>query len=112
MRFKVWAPEATEVAIEADGVRQHMRSGGGGWWQADVPDASHGTDYGFVLDGGSPRPDPRSRWQPYGPHRPSRVYDHGRYTWADDHWRGVQLAGSIIYELHLGTFTEAGTFDA
>ena len=112
MRFQVWAPRASEVVLEADGVRQQMRADDGGWWSADVADAGHGTDYGFHLDGGDPRPDPRSRWQPYGPHGPSRVYDERRFTWTDDAWRGLPLAGSVIYELHVGTFTSEGTFDS
>ena len=112
MRFQVWAPRASDVVLEADGVREQMRAGDGGWWWAEVPDAAHGTDYGFRLDGGDPRPDPRSAWQPYGPHGPSRVHDASRFTWTDDRWRGVPLAGSVLYELHVGTFTPPGTFDA
>ena len=105
MRLQVWAPSASEVVLEADGVRQQMRADDGGWWSAEVVDAEHGTDYGFHLEGGEPRPDPRSAWQPYGPHGPSRVYDDSRFTWTDDAWRGVPLAGSVLYELHVGTFT-------
>jgi maltooligosyltrehalose trehalohydrolase len=112
VRFEVWAPRAGEVVIEADGVRQQMLAEDGGRWSAEVADAGPGTDYGFHLDGGDPRPDPRSRWQPYGPHGPSRVYDHDLFTWTDDGWRGVPLAGAVMYELHIGTFTEPGTFDA
>ena len=111
MRFRVWAPRADEVVLETEGVRQQMRADVGGWWSAEVADAGHGTDYGFHLDGGDPRPDPRSAWQPYGPHGPSRVYDDDRFIWTDDGWRGLPLAGSVLYELHIGTFTEAGTFD-
>jgi maltooligosyltrehalose trehalohydrolase len=112
MRFEVWAPRAGEVVIEADGVRQQMLAEDGGWWTAEVADAGPGTDYGFHLDGGDPRPDPRSRWQPYGPHGPSRVYDESQFGWSDHGWRGVPLAGSVLYELHVGTFTPEGTFDA
>ena len=111
MRFQVWAPRAADVVIEADGVRQHMRADASGWWSVEVADATHGTDYGFRLDGGGLRPDPRSAWQPYGPHGPSRVDDPSRFDWADGDWAGAQLAGSVLYEVHIGTFTQQGTFD-
>nr|WP_245635356.1 malto-oligosyltrehalose trehalohydrolase [Dactylosporangium aurantiacum] len=88
----------------------------GGWWTLTLPDAGHGTEYGFVLDDGSggPQvlPDPRSRRQPHGVHGLSQVYEHDRYTWNDGGWTGRQLPGSVIYELHVGTFTPGGTFDS
>ena len=61
---------------------------------------------------GPPLPDPRSAWQPHGVHGPSRVLDHTAYGWGDGAWRGVPLQGSVIYELHVGTFTPEGTLDA
>jgi maltooligosyltrehalose trehalohydrolase len=96
-----------------DGTMYAMAGAADGWYRADVPAAGHGSDYGFLLDDDpTPLPDPRSRWQPYGVHGLSRLYDHSRFRWTDDAWRGVQLAGSVLYELHVGTFTEAGTLDA
>src|SRR3954468_22076935 len=83
-----------------------------GWWQVVVPEAQHGSDYAFCVDGGEPRPDPRSAWQPDGVHGPRRVYDHARFEWSDDRWRGVARAGTVLYEMHVGTFTSEGTFDA
>ena len=80
-----------------------------GWWQADVAEVS---DYAFRIDGGDPLPDPRSRWQPAGVNGPSRTYDHGAFRWTDGSWPGSPLAGSVIYELHVGTFSQIGTFDA
>ncbi|GII91224.1 malto-oligosyltrehalose trehalohydrolase [Sinosporangium siamense] len=77
-----------------------------------MPGAGHGTDYAFRIDGGPPLPDPRTRRQPYGIFGPSRVYDHGRFTWSDHDWRGRDLRGAVIYELHIGTFTPEGTFAA
>jgi maltooligosyltrehalose trehalohydrolase len=90
-----------------------MKATGGGWWAAEVPSAGHGQDYAFQFEGGAPElPDPRSRWQPNGVHGRSRLFDHSSLTWTDSGWRGVPLAGSVLYELHVGTFTREGTFDA
>jgi len=83
----------------------------GGWWMADVADAGPGTDYGFRVDGGPMRPDPRSAWQPAGIDGPSRLVDHGAFAWHDQEWRGLHLPSAVLYELHIGTFTPAGTFD-
>ncbi len=111
--FEVWAPAAGAVSVLVDGARVPLEASGGGWWRADVPTAGHGSDYAYLLDDDqTPLPDPRSRWQPQGVHGPSRVYDDSRFRWTDDGWRGVQLAGSVVYELHVGTFTEEGTLDA
>ena len=79
-----------------------------GWWTA----TSDLEDYGFRVDGGPVRPDPRSPWQPDGVHALSRVYDHSAFAWTDQRWRGVPLPGAVLYELHVGTFTAEGTFDA
>jgi maltooligosyltrehalose trehalohydrolase len=108
--LRVWAPLPESVELEIDGDRRPMTAVGGGWWQAEA--GAPGTDYAFVLDGGDPRPDPRSAWQPHGVHGPSRLVDHSAFGWTDQRWRGVPLAGSVLYELHVGTFTPEGTFDA
>jgi maltooligosyltrehalose trehalohydrolase len=84
----------------------------GGWWSADVPAAGPGSDYAFLLDGGEPLPDPRSPWQPSGVHGPSRLVDHQTFPWQDQRWQAGPLAAAVLYELHVGTFTPAGTFDA
>ncbi|MFI0357745.1 malto-oligosyltrehalose trehalohydrolase [Actinomadura sp. 9N407] len=118
-RFEVWAPDAERVQVatwkgEAP-VRRLMSpvEGRHGWWGADVPEAGHGTDYGFVLgDQDEILPDPRSPWQPHGAHGASRVYEHDRFAWTDRAWRGRPLPGSVLYELHVGTFTQEGTFGA
>ncbi|QBI54545.1 Malto-oligosyltrehalose trehalohydrolase [Streptomonospora litoralis] len=84
-----------------------------GWWRLRIPSARPGDDYAFVLDGSDePLPDPRSAHQPHGVHGPSRIYDHTAFTWTDAGWRGRALPGSILYELHVGTFTREGTLDA
>ncbi|RQX11650.1 malto-oligosyltrehalose trehalohydrolase, partial [Micromonospora arida] len=110
--FSVWAPDATRVRLRLAGDTDHeMRAATDGWWKVDVPDA--GADYSFLLnDDETPLPDPRSPWQPAGVHGPSRRYDHLAFQWTDSSWTGRQLPGSILYELHIGTFTPEGTFDA
>lgn len=111
--FEVWAPFATRVDVEIDGADRHeMTRGDGGWWTAEVPGAGHGTDYTFRVDGGDPLPDPRTLWQPSGVFGPSRVYEHERFEWTDQSWHGRTLPGSVIYEMHVGTFTTDGTFDS
>jgi maltooligosyltrehalose trehalohydrolase len=83
-----------------------------GWWSLAVAEAGPRTRYGFSLDGGPARPDPRSASQPDGVGDMSEVVDHGCFQWTDAMWRGVSLRGAVLYELHVGTFTRAGTFDA
>ncbi len=92
--------------------REPMRETDDGWWFASLPDAGPGTDYAFAIDGGEPRPDPRSAWQPDGVHGPSRVFDPDRHDWQDIGWAGRAAKGSVFYELHIGTFTPEGTLDS
>jgi malto-oligosyltrehalose trehalohydrolase len=114
--FRVWAPAAATVDLELAGQRYPMaRDTAGhdaGWWGVDVPDVAAGTDYGFRLDDGETLPDPRSLRQPSGVKGLSRTYDHAAFGWTDRDWRGTPLPGSVIYEMHAGTFTPEGTFDA
>ncbi|WP_028647609.1 malto-oligosyltrehalose trehalohydrolase [Nocardiopsis sp. CNT312] len=108
--FSVWAPRADRVRLRADGTDHPMRSDADGWWHARVEGAGPGTDYAYLLDDDStPLPDPRSRWQPHGVHAASRVYDHAAHIWTDAAWTGRPLAGAVVYELHVGTFTPDGT---
>jgi maltooligosyltrehalose trehalohydrolase len=107
--FRVWAPEASEISLRHGDDDRAMAERAGGWWQLAANDIGHGDDYAFRVNGSEPRPDPRSLWQPEGVHAASRVYDHDTYEWHDGSWRGVPLAGSVLYELHVGTFTEQGT---
>ncbi len=110
--MRVWAPGKDRVEAEVAGERHDMTGTDDGWWQVDVPAAAPGTDYAFRVDGGEPRPDPRSAWQPQGVDGPSRLVDHSAFAWTDAGWRGLPLAGAVLYELHIGTFTPDGTFDA
>jgi maltooligosyltrehalose trehalohydrolase len=112
MRPEVWAPNATRVdLVLADGPTVRLAATGDGWFGGG-PDLDHGARYGFSLDGSAPLPDPRSRWQPDGVHGLSAVDDPRRHTWTDDGWRGLDLLGGAIYELHVGTFSASGTLDA
>jgi maltooligosyltrehalose trehalohydrolase len=109
--FGVWAPEQDRMRLWTDGHVVPMTRGGGGWWHADVADG--GPDYAYLIgDEDTPRPDPRSRWQPDGVHGVSRRYDHAAFAWTDQSWTGRALPGAVIYEMHIGTFTPDGTFDA
>ncbi|MBM7788427.1 malto-oligosyltrehalose trehalohydrolase [Tenggerimyces flavus] len=111
--FRLWAPLATDtVTVHLGPVTVPMERHNRGWWTAEVSDAGQGTRYAFSVDEGPARPDPRSRWQPDGVHAPSAVYEHSLFAWTDDAWRGVGLAGAVAYEVHVGTFTASGTFDA
>jgi maltooligosyltrehalose trehalohydrolase len=110
-RFEVWAPGHRLVEVDLDGARVAMTEGTGGWWWADVPGAGPGTRYRYAVDGGPPRPDPRSPWQPQGIDGPSALVDHSGFEWHDGAWRGANLARAVLYELHVGTFSDEGTFD-
>jgi maltooligosyltrehalose trehalohydrolase len=108
----VWAPDRTRVRLHANGLDAELTQDDHGWWHGPDP-LQPGTGYAFLLDDDdTPLPDPRSRWQPDGVHGPSRVYDHAAYGWTDQAWTGRALPGAVIYELHIGTFTAGGTFDA
>ncbi|WP_380168432.1 malto-oligosyltrehalose trehalohydrolase [Jannaschia sp. R86511] len=120
--FAVWAPSAGAVDLVLvrdatgpdDGQRtvKPMNRADGGWWHLAVGGAGHGSDYLFSVDGGDPVPDPRSAWQPFGVHGPSRLFDPSTHHWGDDGWRGRDVRGALHYELHVGTFTPEGTLDA
>lgn len=110
--FDVWAPFArkgVDLVLDARSIEMERRADG--WWHADAA-ASDGSRYAFRIDGSPERPDPRSLSQPDGPHARSAVLDLSSYEWGDADWRGTPLQDAVIYELHIGTFTPAGTFDA
>jgi maltooligosyltrehalose trehalohydrolase len=112
-RFRVWAPAAERVEVLlGDGARTVLlRRAARGYHEEVVADAPAGTRYRVRVDGGEPLPDPASRLQPEGVHGASAVVDPA-FAWGDGRWRGVPLRRYVIYELHVGTFTPAGTFDA
>jgi maltooligosyltrehalose trehalohydrolase len=119
--FTVWAPKPEQVGlvlidpVTGQQVELPMMRDVGDWWSpaAPLPDFAAGAvDYGFSLDGAEPLADPRSRRQPNGVHGLSRTFDPAAHRWADQSWTGRQLAGGVIYELHVGTFTTDGTLTA
>jgi maltooligosyltrehalose trehalohydrolase len=84
-----------------------------GCWHLDAAEAAPGADYGYLIDDDqTPYPDPRSQWQPHGVHGPSRIFDQNAFSWTDGRFQPSPLAGAIVYELHIGTFTMQGTLDA
>ncbi|MFB9315202.1 malto-oligosyltrehalose trehalohydrolase [Nocardioides plantarum] len=114
--FDVWAPRATRLRLSVADAIVDMHQTDGGWWtpSGTTPDPTTGdVDYGYLIDDAdAPRPDPRSRRQPEGVHQRSRTHRPESFSWSDDTWTGRQLAGAVVYELHLGTFTPEGTLDA
>ena len=113
--FRVWAPARKEVELvlnpgSASSRRRRLTSDGDGMFTGTFPDVAPGDLYAYALDGEGPFPDPASRFQPLGVHGPSAVVDPRAYTWSDRAWRGVPMREAIIYELHVGAFTPAGSF--
>jgi maltooligosyltrehalose trehalohydrolase len=108
--FRVWAPLPKKVELQLGRHRLPMVCGENGWWTAAVPSASPGHDYGFVLDGEGPFPDPRSPVQPNGVHGLSQLVEQGDFEWTDKNFQPPPFSAALIYELHVGTFTPAGTF--
>jgi maltooligosyltrehalose trehalohydrolase len=117
--FRVWAPGHRSVTIVFEGAGGDSKSSfelpiePDGYFSGVDPDSAAGMKYRLRLDGAGPLlPDPASRCQPDGPNGPSLVVDPADYDWHDSNWLGVPLAGQVLYEIHIGTFTRAGTWDA
>ncbi|TVR98627.1 MAG: malto-oligosyltrehalose trehalohydrolase [Rhodospirillales bacterium] len=114
VRFRLWAPDARDVTLHRAGAADlPMTSGGDGWFHASVPGTGAGTRYGFRIDGGDlVVPDPASRFQPEDCHGLSEVIDPEAYRWRTADWSGRPWAETVLYELHVGSFTPDGTYDA
>lgn len=120
VHFRVWAPRRQSVAVmienagrQGPGQLRVLDAEGNGYFSGRVAGAGAGTLYRFRLDQAEETyPDPASRFQPDGPHGPSQVVDPNLFPWTDQAWRGVPLAGQVLYEMHIGTFTREGTWAA
>jgi len=117
VHFRVWAPSRrrVEVVLEDQGQQRavELTPEEGGYFAGLAAEAAAGARYRFRLDGAPELyPDPASRFQPEGPHGPSQVIDPGAFGWTDERWVGLRLQGQVMYELHLGTFTPEGSWDA
>lgn len=111
-QLQIWAPRVQRVEVEWQGCRRPLRTRCDGYHQLEGDRLRHGQDYVLWLDDEGPFPDPRSPWQPQGANGPSRHLDHGLFPWRHREWRQIPWRQAVIYELHVGTFTPAGTFDA
>jgi maltooligosyltrehalose trehalohydrolase len=111
--FRVWAPRRQEVEVVLDsGEAVALAHEPGGYFSGKLGAAGDGSRYRYRLDGGDSFPDPASRFQPDGTHGPSQVVDPRRFPWTDAAWHGAGIDGQVIYEMHIGTFTREGTWEA
>ncbi|MEJ2719687.1 MAG: malto-oligosyltrehalose trehalohydrolase [bacterium] len=111
----VWAPRHERLSVKLTSQRDRifdLAAAGFGYFLGDVADVVPGDRYLLQFADGSARPDPASHFQPDGVHQPSAVVDHAAFEWSDEDWDGMPLGDMIQYELHVGTFTPRGTFDA
>jgi maltooligosyltrehalose trehalohydrolase len=111
--FRVWAPQARAVEVvfeEPQEAALQLKRDGDGYFTGAT--SARVSLYKYRVDGTGPWPDPCSRFQPQGVHGASMIVDPTAFKWSDSQWRGVRLPGQVIYELHIGTFTPEGTFDA
>ena len=112
---RVWAPACSRVDFIFDAQRDRivpLERDADGFFAGTIGAIEPGDRYWFRLDGERLRPDPVSRFQPDGPHGPSEVVDPAAFSWTDADWRGIDARGQVIYELHVGTYTPAGTWRA
>jgi maltooligosyltrehalose trehalohydrolase len=129
VHFRVWAPEHKQIEVVIEGKEpkaeafrhENFRSGikifslepgAQGYFSGLVEEAEDGSLYHYRLENGDLCPDPASRFQPQGPNGPSQVVDPGRFRWTDNEWKGSSLKGQVLYEMHVGTFTQEGTWEA
>lgn len=108
-RFALWAPDGGSVELVLRGETILMSRSEDGLFEAEA-EAEHGDLYRYRIDGGQEVPDPASRYQPEDVHEPSMVVDPERFEWNDGAWRGRPWEETVLYELHVGTFSPEGTF--
>src|SRR5262245_61797146 len=113
VRFRLWARGQRQVALLLAGrdAAIPMVAEADGWFELITADAKAGSGSSFRLDDGRTVPDPVSRFQPDDVHRPSQVIDPASYRWQHAEWRGRPWHETVLYELHVGTFSEEGTYD-
>jgi maltooligosyltrehalose trehalohydrolase len=113
---RVWAPKRKRVTFILEDARgrplgeTELEAESGGYFSGFIEGAAAGSRYRYRLDGGDRFPDPTSRFQPQGPHGPSEIVDPAAFAWSDAGWSGIGAEGQVLYELHIGTFTEGGTW--
>jgi len=121
VHFRVWAPDRknVDVVLESENhtsseeVCSRLQPENEGYFAGHIPEAHAGVLYRFRLDGGpQPYPDPASRFQPQGPHGSSQVIDPTDFKWTDNDWKGIGAEGQVLYEMHIGTFSKEGTWEA
>src|SRR5436305_7821081 len=96
MNISVWAPYAQCVELDLPGRRVAMQQQPHGWWSLFL-DTDSPVEYAFVIDGSEPLPDPRSPWQPFGVHGPSRTVDHSAFHWTDAGWQAPPFSSAVVY---------------
>ena len=114
--FRVWCPDCQEAQLRLEvtqGIRAEipLKTDGDGYFSFHLAEANPGMRYRYVLNGHA-YPDPASRFQPEGPHGPSQIVDSSSFPWTDQKWKGVEKEGQVLYEMHIGTFTQEGTWQA
>jgi maltooligosyltrehalose trehalohydrolase len=117
VHFRVWAPRRKRIEVmlgsgPESAAAYNIEQENLGYFSGLIPAAAPGMLYRYRLDGEAVCPDPASRFQPEGPHGPSQIIDPQDYDWNDHEWRGIQLPGQVIYEMHIGTFTPQGSWEA
>ena len=112
VRFRVWAPACRRVEVVLSSVTAPLAPEEDGYFSGIVSQARSGACYRYRLNGDDAFPDPASRYQPEGPHGPSQVIDAAAFPWTDEGWQGHAIERAVIYEMHIGTFTREGTWEA
>lgn len=111
--FRVWAPRHTSLALQVEGAGKYpMSRDKNGFFTYKTRAVEPGDRYMYVMENGLARPDPVSRSLPQGVHGPTEVIDPSAFTWRDQEWQGLILRDAIFYEVHVGTYTKEGSFEA
>ena len=112
VRFRIWAPDHLSMTLGLDDRSLRMQRSDGGWFEVVASEVKGDSNYHFILPDGTAVPDPAARMQRDDVHGHSVVIDPDKYIWDNPNWVGRPWEEAVIYELHVGTFTPEGTFDA